>query len=184
MTPGVRKILLSQKTFANHLADEEAALGLQQHGEQVSTPQQRQTSIKDSKANSHRVKRASGSGPSLRHEPMNIDSEPAVIRDHDPLSQARDVSSPSNTRYDQDPLLGFDLPQLPTQDEIEVLLSASPLSYSAARAAPTKSTARGQAFCDMCGYWGRARCMKCGVRVCGLECKTQHEETTCQKFYA
>ena len=85
---------------------------------------------------------------------------------------------------DDDPFLKSHVPPLPTQAEIDALLAAPPLSYNAARAAPTTSTAPPRQFCEICGYWGRARCMKCGVRVCGLECKTQHDETRCAKFYA
>lgn len=31
-------------------------------------------------------------------------------------------------------------------------------------------------FCEMCGYWGRVKCMKCGVRVCGLDCLEGYRE--------
>lgn len=91
---------------------------------------------------------------------------------------------PPTTDGDDDPFLKSRIPPLPTQAEVDALLAAPPLSYNASRAGPTTNTAPPRQFCEMCGYWGRARCMKCGVRVCGLECKTQHDETRCLKFYA
>jgi zinc finger HIT domain-containing protein 1 len=85
---------------------------------------------------------------------------------------------------DNDPLTRSNLPPLPTAQELQALLAAPPLSYSASRAAPSTSTAPPRRFCEMCGYWGRAKCMKCGARVCGIECRDAHEETRCLKFYA
>lgn len=93
---------------------------------------------------------------------------------------------PSHPR-DKDPLLVSRIPSLPTQEELDVLLAAPPLSYNEARArvlddGPRRPPPR--LFCEICGYWGRARCLKCGGRVCGVECMGVHEEYSCVKFYA
>ncbi|KAL1306031.1 hypothetical protein AAFC00_004159 [Neodothiora populina] len=76
----------------------------------------------------------------------------------------------------------------PTTAEIESLLSASRLRYSAARSAPPPALLAGSArpprrvFCEICGYWGRVKCMKCGARVCGFECQSAHDESRCIRF--
>ena len=82
---------------------------------------------------------------------------------------------------DADPLLASYVPPFPSDDELRTLMTASPLSYLEARAAwdggggdqaryPTRT------FCAVCGYWGRVKCMKCGGRVCALECLEAHRE--------
>jgi zinc finger HIT domain-containing protein 1 len=92
--------------------------------------------------------------------------------------------SPVRNELDDDPLLRSRVPPLPTQAAIQALLAMAPLSYNVSKAAPTTSTAPPRRFCEMCGYWGRVSCVKCGVRICGLECSKAHEETRCLKFYA
>ncbi|KAK0733468.1 hypothetical protein B0T26DRAFT_684508 [Lasiosphaeria miniovina] len=89
---------------------------------------------------------------------------------------------------DDDPLLMSHVPYFPTDDELRALMTAPPLSYLDARAAvddddgdgydassgqPTYPTRH---FCEVCGYWGRVRCTKCGSRVCALQCLTAHRE--------
>ncbi|GAB7356338.1 hypothetical protein MBLNU459_g7130t1 [Dothideomycetes sp. NU459] len=82
-----------------------------------------------------------------------------------------------------DSLLAPSLPSTITAEEIEVLLSAPPLPYAAARSAPPNAAAPPQrVFCEICGFWGRVKCLKCGARVCGLECKGAHEESRCIRF--
>lgn len=158
MTPGVKKILLSQKTFNNYLADEEAMLAIQDHEHRpAKTPVPRTKRVSLPQANS-------------TADAMDVDLPAAV-------------AEPAH-RHEDHPLVQPHGPPLPTEAEIEALLAAPPLSYNAARAAPSTSTVPPRQFCEICGYWGRARCMKCGARICGVDCKNQHEETNCQKFWA
>lgn len=181
MTPGVKKILLSQKTFANHLSDEEAALALQQ-SDPAPTAVLRQQSSKMPKTPARRASRHSTSAPSATPDPKVIDSPaPARTPPRPPAPEVvRTITSPART--DTHPLLRSRIPNLPTEAELQALLAAPPLSYNAARVAPTTFTAPARQFCGMCGYWGRAKCLKCGVKYCGLECKAQHDESQCTRF--
>ena len=164
---------MSQKTFANHLADEEAALA-QQQGANPVAPAPRAPTLKPSKSKSE-LKPSSMSEPkpnlgysSYRGDVHIGDVESATARD--PL--------------DDEPLLKVNVPSAPSADEIEALLSAPPLSYNAARSAAPAPHKPQRHFCEICGYWGTIKCMKCGARVCGLECKGAHDDGRCLKFYA
>lgn len=57
-----------------------------------------------------------------------------------------------------------------------------PLSYSSARADPSSRRVH-RVFCEICGYWGKYRCFKCGARYCDLECKATHDDTRCERFW-
>jgi zinc finger HIT domain-containing protein 1 len=73
----------------------------------------------------------------------------------------------------------------PSEAEIQALLNAPPLTYNQARSAPPPADAPPpRRFCEVCGYFGRARCMKCGVMTCSVMCKDTHDEQRCLKFYA
>ena len=275
MTPAVKKILASQKTFANHLADEEAAIANQQQPSRYQDPSNhpsggagitggaagkqktesstarsslggakgtptpasrskgaavdRQTSVsgKQSRRSTGAAavtttptprpgagKRKSllrggssrpGSSGGNMNDAMDIDDIPepdqSVAPETATLDASTDQQEDTQMHDEQDTasphpnplpeqshpflvsLLGNSIPAPPSQFEIDSLLSAPPLSYSAAAAQPSQSTIPPRKFCEMCGYWGRARCMKCGVRVCGLVCKESHDETGCQRFW-
>ena len=163
MTPGVKKIVLSQKTFANHLADEEAAIALREE-EAASKP----------RPSASRTKRASLS------QSNTVDVE---MSDAPPQNE-QSATRGAEDHLDEEPLLKINVPPAPTEEELKALLAIPPLSYNAARAAASTSTAPPRQFCEICGYWGRVRCMKCGVRVCGLDCQRQHDDSSCQKFWA
>ncbi|KAL6714484.1 hypothetical protein ACLMJK_007908 [Lecanora helva] len=150
-TPNVRRILMSQKTFANHLADEEAALAQQQGGSSMPPP--RIPALKSSRSTAE-LKDQSKSG------------------------------APAKDPLDDEPLLQVNVPSAPSEEELEALTSAPPLSYNAARSAPPPPHKPRRYFCEICGYWGSVKCMKCGARVCGLECKGAHDDGRCLKFYA
>ena len=150
MTPNVRRILMSQKTFANHLADEEAALAQQAQ----SAPPPANAGLRRSSTIPKDVK-VTGEGTSSTDEPS----------DHEPLLKAY-------------------VPEAPSAGLIEALTTAPPLSYNAARATLTEPVKPQRQFCEICGYWGSVKCLKCGARVCGLECKRAHDDGRCLKFYA
>ena len=82
---------------------------------------------------------------------------------------------------EDDLLLKTYTPAPPSAAEMEALVSAPPLSYNQARVAPPVGKPQ-RYFCEICGYWGSVRCMKCGARVCGLECKVTHDEGRCLRY--
>lgn len=150
MTPNVRRILMSQKTFANHLADEEAALAQQ----------------------------AQGAPPTANPSPRRSSTVPmAAMATVEGTPIAGDAS-------DDEPLLKAYVPDAPSAELIEALTTAPPLSYNAARATLTEPVKPPRHFCEICGYWGTIKCLKCGARVCGLDCKGAHDDGRCLKFYA
>lgn len=188
MTPGVKKILQSQKTFANHLADEEAALANRSSDsrDKGHASLQRQASSKGNKLSTPRSKRNSTSllRAQSSHDAMDIDSTGSLDATNDSQDPVPLAVAVTDEDYDDSwALIKSRVPTAPTKQEIDALLSAPPLLYVAARASPSKSSAPARQFCKMCGYWGLSRCIKCSVRICGLECKSAHEETNCQKFY-
>lgn len=101
---------------------------------------------------------------------------------------------PAHHPGDDDPLLESWLPPLPTDEELRELVRAAPLSYTQARGVwpaagaaedeedegPVRYPAR--RFCEVCGYWGRVRCMKCGTRVCALDCLDVHREECVTRY--
>ena len=168
-TTNVRRILMSQKTFANHLADEEAFLAQQQQHPSSAVP--RVPALKPSRSTPN-VKRSSTSEVQSTHGGTSQTGaiRASGIRARDPL--------------DDEPLLKSQVPSAPSEAVMESLLSGPPLSYNAARAAPPPPGKPQRHFCEICGYWGTIKCMKCGARVCGLECKGAHDDGRCLKFYA
>ena len=159
---------MSQKTFANHLADEEAGLAQQQHAGS-SMPPPRVPALKSSK-----------SIPDLKPSISEAHPRSGGVK----VQKGKSASTASKDPLDDEPLLQVNVPQVPTAEEMEALLSAPPLSYNAARSAPPPPHKPQRQFCEICGYWGTIKCMKCGARVCGLECKSTHDDGRCLKFYA
>ena len=154
---------MSQKTFANHLADEEAAIAAQAP-QSLAMPPPRTPAQGSSKT-----------APESRRLSSTI-AEPAR---RSTISAAPTIEDPEG----DEPLLKTYIPSAPSPEVIEALLAGPPLSYNAARALPDTGKPR-RYFCEICGYWGTIKCLKCGARVCGLECKTTHDEGRCIKFYA
>lgn len=189
LTTNVRRILQSEKTFKHHLDDEEARLGMRSGtSAQVPAP------VVAGRSRTAGLKRGSTSGvmgPPALPSPTTVSpaaTEDVAMTDAPPISKANSqiASTPTNLmdRDANEPLLQIHVPSLPTPEELEALVSAPPLSYNAARAAPPPASAPPQRkFCEMCGYWGRVKCLKCGQRVCGLECKEAHD-LDCKRKYA
>lgn len=218
MTPAVRKILQSGRTFAHWLADEEA-LAAQRTGAvgaasaSAGPGSQSVTAAASPAPSSGATDTAAGSSKSRKRSSMGAaavgraakraaaatatatDSAPttplanAVGSPAPPPQQTPVVDLESGIQQnhdppdDDEPLLRPTVPQLPTEAEIQTLLAHPPLPYSAARAAPPGADgASRRLFCEICGYWGRVRCLRCAARICGLECKRAHDETSCLRM--
>lgn len=69
---------------------------------------------------------------------------------------------------------------MPSREEVEALLGERARGYGEARAGlegpPGGGRVKGRRFCEVCGYWGRVRCVACGTRCCALECLGVHKE--------
>ncbi|KAI1408828.1 hypothetical protein F5Y13DRAFT_98490 [Hypoxylon sp. FL1857] len=230
-TANVRKILQSQKTFANHLDDFEALQGTEKAGSSTHThthatpaigdaatrasaggskkggataqkerereqQQQQQQKNKKSSKSTSRSASISKATPTVKQE------EDVEMADAPPHDEAAGASSspqrphssilapytrpgyPPSHPLDTDPLLVSRVPPLPTDAQLKELLRGPPLSYAEARGRWTESDRRypPRVFCEVCGYWGRVRCMKCGVRVCALECLETHREECVTRY--
>lgn len=237
-TANVRKILASQKTFANHLDDFDAWSRIQgdataaggsaghsasgtpapsgapaaaaasggagKKGGNNSTGSAAQkrgaaasSSSRASKASKSSQKQAATTA-TLDADVSMTDAPPLVAttdESHNPLeskpAEAKSqilmpfmrFTAPSHPG-DADPLLESWLPPLPTDDELRELMRAPPLNYHQARGAWTQEDKRypTRHFCEVCGYWGRVRCMKCGTRVCALDCLDVHREECITRY--
>lgn len=227
-TPNVRKILASQKTFANHLDDFDAWSKTQTEGgvagsagpsapgtpgppaaagagnKRAATagggggPAQK----KGGGASSSRARLSGGSNNNNNNNKKSANPAPAAdpdvsMADAPPAAEDAAPAEPDSriltpfTRFtppshpgDTDPLLETWLPPLPTDDELRRLISAPPLNYHQAKGAWTEDDRRypTRSFCEVCGYWGRVRCMKCGTRVCALDCLDVHREECITRY--
>lgn len=219
VTPAVRKILQSQKTFANHLSDAEALAALAATQPQTAqpsgapaTPASRaspaSTSTATSKATtevkrSHKKKEPAASTPLRQVSNAKADTPSSSVTKgiKTETSKADVVMADAPTQLlnplppsyeltfhpgDRDPLLMSHIPPIPSQAELERLITAPPLSYMEARGALTDEDLRKptRSFCEICGYWGRVKCMKCGTKVCALECLRTHQEDCYTRYGA
>jgi len=157
-TPATRKILLAQKTFANYLADEEALSALEPH---------RPSSRGKATAPATPAAQALSTNPAT-----GVPSQQNLVAPPGPAFGGIDDSS----------LLWEVVPAVPSEALMEALISAPPLSFTAARVQPSSSGRPQRFFCELCGYWGTIKCIQCGARVCGLNCKRVHDEGRCQKY--
>ncbi|KAI0858578.1 hypothetical protein F4860DRAFT_516791 [Xylaria cubensis] len=211
-TPNVRKILQSQKTFANHLDDYVALLSQQEanpattnnntnnnggggtpaNASAEATGTRKSAAQRQASASAAASSKKPAAAAAAKQEPEDVEmldvpdtssSQPrsAILTPH-PL--------PPTCPGDDDPLLASRLPAFPSDDELRALLVAPPLSYLEARGTWPPDTTNGdrqqqyptRAFCVVCGYWGRVRCMKCGTRVCALECLETHQEECITRY--
>jgi zinc finger HIT domain-containing protein 1 len=87
---------------------------------------------------------------------------------------------------DKDPLLKSYIPSIPSSEELVKLLAEPPLTYLEATAQLTSDDIRKpvRRFCEICGYWGRVKCTRCGSRVCALECLRTHQEDCFTRYGA
>lgn len=169
-TPNVRKILQSQKTFSNHLDDFIAAQNAAETNQVASTARQ--------PASSTLGRRVSTQGRGARAA-----TEDVTMTDADAPSVLPPTSKPAPEAHpgDNDPLLVSRVPDIPTDEELQRLLAHPPLSYLEARGKP-ESKYPARVFCEVCGYWGRTRCTRCGTRVCALACMETHKEECVTRY--
>ena len=213
-TPNVRKILQSQKTFANHLDDFQALGGIPSVGGGTgagtvaggSGSSRRRTGGGEGIAQ----KRGATDTPAASSRRTSKAPTPAVVvksedvemrdagGDVDAGADAATSTAPPRSDFlrldaslrppphpaDGDPLLASRVPPLPSDAELAALLAAPPLSYAEARAGWSEEDRRRppRTFCAKCGYWGRVRCIKCGVRVCALDCLEFHREECIARY--
>ena len=226
-TPNVRKILQSQKTFANHLDDWIAFQAVSRDNPQATAPWAPPAPASASAATAaaaNNLKRSTSSSHKAKPKPKPKQSTPATQKPGPPPQPTAtpDTSMPDAppppplpaseprltlaTSYppdgsilppynrpppqshpgDADPLLVSRRVPFPTDDELRALMTAPPLSYLDARAAAAAAVAGGaypeRKFCEVCGYWGRVKCGKCGGRVCALDCLETHREECLRRY--
>lgn len=224
-TPNVRKILVSQKTFANHLDDFEAwrrtgegaaaVGGSTNHSSAAGTPAPpaapagtgrraasgAASASKKGGASSSSASRArSGSHKKKAPAPAPVADADVIMTDAPANEDAKDETVPAETESkilrpfanftavqhpeDNNPLLESWLPPLPTDQELRDLIRAPPLNFNQARGTWDDDDHRypPRSFCEVCGYWGRVRCMKCGTRVCALDCLDVHREDCITRY--
>ena len=197
-TSNVRRILQSQKTFRNHLDDEEAAIAagsgggngigvIQASGSTSAAARGSKASIvatasRRSSTPAAQKKRGSALGTAAStRTPTPAPSQPETGGGEADVSERK--SKLLKTEHDNDPLLRSYAPTMPSDRIMQLLLAEPPLSYNASRAGPPMSTQLPRYFCCMCGYWGKIRCKSCHLRTCGLDCYRVHEDSRCGAFF-
>ncbi|KAJ4130774.1 hypothetical protein NW768_006312 [Fusarium equiseti] len=170
-TPNVRKILQSQKTFGNHLDDFLAMQALAESNPAVS---------RASGANNKRPSISRKDTPSSSKPPQDEDTT-MTDANLPPILTEPSRPPPATHPGDNNPLLVSRVPEMPSDEELRKLLAHPPLNYGEATGTrdmkyPVRS------FCEVCGYWGRVRCMKCGTRVCALDCLEAHKEECVTRY--
>ncbi|KAJ5093852.1 hypothetical protein N7456_009713 [Penicillium angulare] len=212
-TSNVRRILQSQKTFRNHLDDEEAALSnaaasgatgttVQSGGgmsaaataavarvsKAAAATASRRSSTPVAPLSSAKNKKR-GAGASASTPTPSVPGTPGVAAsttEADPEAAEEDSERKQKllkTEHDDDPLLRSYAPTMPSDKIVQRLLAEPPLSYNASRAGPPISSRLPRHFCCMCGYWGKIRCKNCHLRTCGLDCYRVHEDSRCGAFF-
>lgn len=168
-TPNTKKILASGKEFKHYLDDEEAELA-------------RTGKVDGMDREDGDNQRISSKAPYTR-QVMYEDTAPSdhIISTIPYLSQSASLLS----AYTADSASSDAIAPLPSSEEVTALLNAPPLTYTAAARAPSYNpVAPPRAFCDVCGYWGLSKCLKCGARTCSIECEAIHVTDRCLKFYS
>ncbi|KAJ5843790.1 uncharacterized protein N7525_001531 [Penicillium rubens] len=190
-TSNVRRILQSQKTFRNHLDDEEAAIasGSGGVGGMQGAGGASVVAAKGSKAAAMRRSATPASAVGIKRPSAAMGatgpSTPARVTTDAEADVNDEGRKPKliKSEYDNDPLLRSYAPPVPSDRIMQRLLAEPPLSYNASRAKPQASGRPGRHFCCMCGYWGKIRCKSCHVRTCSLACYKVHEDSRCGAFF-
>lgn len=198
MTSNVRRILQSQKTFRNHLDDEEAHLSQTAQTTTTTTAQRPSATNKVTKPAQRRsatpitTPKTESTSRQRKQTPAARQSEPQTPAETPsaPAPATTDIETQSEkgqrqfieSEYDNDPLLRSHIPPVPSERIMQALLSEPPLPYNSSRAGPPITRKSPRFFCCICGYWGKIRCRNCHVRTCGLGCYKVHEDSRCGAF--
>jgi zinc finger HIT domain-containing protein 1 len=145
ISANVKRVLASTKTWVHHAADEESRLQL----EAKQVPGRRPATA----AAASQQKKTAATATAMM-QPVNL----------------ADTSSSEGSEW-----LKVEAATYPSQEVVDALLRAPPLTYVAARAPASEIKTPARKFCDMCGYWGRLRCTVCGTPMCSLPCKVTHD---------
>lgn len=116
-----------------------------------------------------------------------VSSKAPPLPPHPPITFSMGSSKePPKHPKDGDALLKSRIPVLPSNEEVERLLAIPALGYVEARGGWMEEDRRKpvRKFCEVCGYWGRVRCGRCGGRVCALECLGVHQEECFARYGA
>lgn len=178
-TANTKKILASGKIFAHYLDDEEAEIartGKRDGDLEVQVPAQQRAS------KTPIARRKASEDSSLGGTPVPSLSTQTNATG---LNQATAMGGSQSGNLSNLESGEEGIPSLPTEAELEALINAPPLTFNQARSAPPLQDAPPpRRFCEVCGYFGRAKCMKCGAMTCSVMCKDMHDEHRCLKFYA
>lgn len=111
-----------------------------------------------------------------------IDAGPAISTEKSAADAEKVSPQPDYPpEWDNDPLLSTtadNVPRMPSERIMQLLISEPPLTYNAARATPLDPDKQRppRHFCGVCGYWGKVKCRKCEDWSCGImECWKAHE---------
>lgn len=199
-TSNVRRILQSQKTFRNHLDDEEAAVSnaggvtsTQALGGAAGAKNNKITAAAaavtrrsstpatpSAPAAAGKNKKRGAAAGTAAEKPVTATEEGEKM---DVDAEEEPAQKLLKTEHDNDPLLKSFTPSMPSERLLQMLLSEPPLTYNASRAGPPTSARAPRHFCCMCGYWGKIRCKNCHLRTCGLDCYKVHEDSRCGAFF-
>lgn len=191
-TSAVRRILQSQKTFRNHLDDEEASIalgtgggGVQNAGANLAAKGAKAAATAAARRSSTPASTTGRKRPSAAVTAPTAASTPAETTDAETDADEDTERKPKlvKSEHDNDPLLRSWAPPMPSDSLMQRLLAEPPLSYNASRVKPPLSARPGRHFCCMCGYWGKIRCKSCHLRTCSLDCYKVHEDSRCGAFF-
>lgn len=181
-TPNVRKILQSQKTFANHLDDFLAMQAQTEGSMNLSNNNLRpSTSVNNNKRQASGKKDPVAASTPTSKQPAQDEDTPMADADLPPILPQPYHPPPATHVGDDDPLLTSRVPPIPSDEELRQLLEHPPLTYYEARG-KWEDTYATRVFCEVCGYWGRVKCMKCGTRICALDCLETHKEECVTRY--
>ncbi|SPN96975.1 uncharacterized protein DNG_00495 [Cephalotrichum gorgonifer] len=205
-TPNVRKILASMKTFSNHLDDFEALQNQTENSTPANpgTPREPPAKQSSSARRKQAAQGSRASSATARSTPARLTTaatDPTPTADGPPVLTSLDNEDTEMVDADregageeQEPrrpavrlpeglgdveaLLGSRAPDMPSDAELRALVAGPPLTYNQARGDWDEEDRRYpvRVFCSVCGYWGRVKCVKCGTRVCALDCLDLHRE--------
>ncbi|KAI5466616.1 hypothetical protein BGZ63DRAFT_418386 [Mariannaea sp. PMI_226] len=184
-TPNVRKVLQSQKTFGNYLDDFQALQALTEANPTTasrSNPTGTNTNMNKKPAPGKNTPSSARQDEDVQMADVNLPPVlPPTYKPPQPSNVDGVENSKDNDDDDADGLLASRVPDMPTDEELRKLLTALPLNYNDATGV-WKDKYPVRVFCEVCGYLGRVRCMKCGTRVCALDCLEVHREECVTRY--